>query len=168
MDFLHNQYEEKWRKGATVWSKLSNPPAAEGEWIFHTVLLIAIFRIFLTNRLAREQAERTPHRRASRGRAPPGTRGLRVSVLTFPRLLPGGPRADLRGCKWLRRVRLCDPTGCSPQAPLPVGFSRQHHRSGLQALLQRIFPAGVKPESPACRVPAGGFLTVSAPWEAVP
>ena len=44
---------------------------------------------------------------------------------------------------------LCDHTDCSPQAPLPMGFSRQEYWSGLS------FPSsgdslnpGIKPRSP--------------------
>ena len=108
MDFLHSQYEEKWSEGSIVWSKLSNTPAAEGERIFHAVPLIAIFRIVLTTARSVKQTERTQHRRASRA-GPRLASGAPVSVLTSPRVLPGGPRADLRGRRWLSRVRLCDP-----------------------------------------------------------
>ena len=112
MDFLHSQYEEKWSEGSIVWSKLSKTPAAGGEWIFHAVPLIAIFRIVLTTARSVKQTERTQHRRASRA-GPRLASGAPVSVLTSPRVLPGGPRADLRGRRWLSRVRLCDPPGPS-------------------------------------------------------
>ena len=35
---------------------------------------------------------------------------------------------------------LCDPTDCSPQAPLSMGFPRQEDWSGLPFLFQGIFP----------------------------
>ena len=34
---------------------------------------------------------------------------------------------------------LCDPTNCSRQAPLSMGFPRQEHWNGCRFLLQRIF-----------------------------
>ena len=59
---------------------------------------------------------------------------------------------------------LCDPMGCSCQAPLSMGFSRQEYWSGLPYP-----PPGdlanprIKSWSPAL---AGRFFTTSATWEA--
>ena len=47
-------------------------------------------------------------------------------------------------------LTLCNPIGCSPPAPLSVGFPRQEPEVGYNFLLQRIFPdPGIKPRSPA-------------------
>ena len=128
---------KKWRKGAIVWLTLSSTPTVECVSEFSLRSSIPIFRILLTNRLERKAGRAN---RAPTGiRAPPGIRGLRVRALTLPRLLPRGPCSDLRGYKSLSRVRLCDPTDLAPQAPLCMGFSRQHHWSGLHALL-RLLP----------------------------
>ena len=37
-------------------------------------------------------------------------------------------------------LTLWDPMGCSHQAPLPMGFSRQSAEVGCPALLQGVFP----------------------------
>ena len=55
----------------------------------------------------------------------------------------------------------CDPTDCSPQAPLSLRFPRQGYWSGLRFLLQEDLPdPGIKPASPAL---AGRFLTTEPP-----
>ena len=64
-------------------------------------------------------------------------------------------------------LTLCDPMDCSHQAPLPMGFSRQEHWSGLPCP-----PPGGLPNpwvehtsltSPAL---AGSLFTTNATWEA--
>ena len=55
----------------------------------------------------------------------------------------------------------CDPTDCSPQAPLSLAFPRQEYWSGLHFLLQWDLPnPGIKPASPAS---SGRFLTTAPP-----
>ena len=56
------------------------------------------------------------------------------------------------------------------QAPLPMGFSRQEHWSGLPFPPPGHLPEpGIKPASLASPALAGGFLSTSAIWEdAVP
>ena len=43
---------------------------------------------------------------------------------------------------------LATPWTVALQAPLPTGFSRQEYWVGCHALLQGIFPTGIKPMSP--------------------
>ena len=59
-------------------------------------------------------------------------------------------------------VRLfCDPTDCSPPAPLSMGFSRQEYWNGLPFPSPGDVPyLGVKPSSPAL---AGRFFTTEPP-----
>ena len=64
------------------------------------------------NRSEREAGRANPAQ-TREPRRPRLASGAPVSVLTSPRVLPGGPRADLRGRRWLSRVRLCDPPGPS-------------------------------------------------------
>ena len=66
----------------------------------------------------------------------------------------------------LSRVRLfVTPWTVACQAPLSVGFSSQVYWSWLPFPPPGDLPdPGVKPVSPAL---AGGFLTTSAPWEAL-
>ena len=46
----------------------------------------------------------------------------------------------------LSHVQLCDPMGCSPQAPLSMGFPRQEYWSGLPFPPPRDLPnSGIKP-----------------------
>ena len=53
---------------------------------------------------------------------------------------------------------LCGPMDCSPQAPLPVGFSRQGHWRGVPFSTPGDLPnPGVEPTSPAL---AGGLFTI--------
>ena len=62
---------------------------------------------------------------------------------------------------------LCDPMNCSPQAPLPMGFSRQEYWSGLPCPPPGDFPdRGIKPTSLMFPVLAGGLFTTSTTWEA--
>ena len=59
------------------------------------------------------------------------------------------------------RVRLCDPTDCSPQAPLSVGFPSKEYWSGLPFPTQGDLPnPGIKPTSLAL---AGSFFTTEPP-----
>ena len=51
-------------------------------------------------------------------------------------------------------------------APLSMEFSGQEHWNGVPFPLPRDLPnSGIKPESPASPALAGGFFTISAPWE---
>ena len=53
-------------------------------------------------------------------------------------------------CSSLIHVRLCDPTDCSHQAPLSMGFSRQEYWSGLPCPPPGDLPnPGIEPRSPA-------------------
>ena len=65
-------------------------------------------------------------------------------------------------------LTLCDPMDCSPQAPLPIGFSSQVYWSGL------LFPPpgdlpklGIKPTSLMSPALATGFFTTSTTWDAL-
>ena len=52
------------------------------------------------------------------------------------------------------------------QAPLPKGFSRQEHWSGLSCLLpEDLSNPGIEPTSLTSSALAGGFFTTSASWE---
>ena len=47
-------------------------------------------------------------------------------------------------------LTLCDPTDCSPQAPLSMGFPRQEHWSGLPFPSAGDLPdPGIEPTSPS-------------------
>ena len=49
-------------------------------------------------------------------------------------------------------LTLCDPMGCSLQAPLPMDFFKKITRVGHHSLLQGIFPTqGLNPGLPHCR-----------------
>ena len=57
------------------------------------------------------------------------------------------------------RPILCNPTDCTHQAPLSVGFSRQEYWSGLPFPTPVIFSTpGIEPPSPAS---AGGFFATA-------
>ena len=69
---------------------------------------------------------------------------------------------------------LCDPMGCSLQAPLSLKFSRQEYWSGLPFLSPRDFPdPRIKPVSPALvgfftiKPPGNSQLTVIRGWQAL-
>ena len=63
---------------------------------------------------------------------------------------------------------LHNPMDCTHQAPLPMGFPRQEHWSGLSFPSPGELPnLGIKPMSLACPVLAGGLFTSSPTWEAV-
>ena len=56
----------------------------------------------------------------------------------------------VRALSYCSHVQLCNPMGCSPQAPLSMGFSRQEYWSGLPfPPLADLSNPGIKPESPA-------------------
>ena len=60
----------------------------------------------------------------------------------------------------------CDPMNCSPQAPLPMGFSRQEGGSGLPFPSPGDLPdPGIEPMSVTFPALAGRFFTTSATWE---
>ena len=61
----------------------------------------------------------------------------------------------------LSRVRLCDPTYCTHQAPLPMGFSMQEYWSGLPCP-----PPGDLPD-PGIKAASGMFFISSATWVAL-
>ena len=59
---------------------------------------------------------------------------------------------------------LCNPLGCSLQAPLSMEFSRQEYWSGLPFLPPRgLSNPGIEPVSPASPALAGGFSTAVPP-----
>ena len=56
---------------------------------------------------------------------------------------------------------LCNPMGCSHQAPLSMGFSQQEHWSGLSFPPPGDIPnPGIKPTSPSSPELAGNFFTI--------
>ena len=57
---------------------------------------------------------------------------------------------------------LCDPMGCSPQAPLSMGFSRQEYSSGSHSLLQGSNLGLPDPEIDQISHIAGRFFTIWA------
>ena len=64
-------------------------------------------------------------------------------------------------------VSLCKPMGCSHQAPLSMGFSKQEYWSQLLCLPPEDVPyPGIKPVSLMSPALAGRFLTTSTTWEA--
>ena len=70
--------------------------------------------------------------------------------------------------KWLQSCPiLCDLMDCSPQAPLPMGFSRQEYWSELSHPPPGDLPdPGIKPVSLTSPALAGWFFTTCATWEA--
>ena len=67
-------------------------------------------------------------------------------------------------CQWLQSfLTLCNPTNCSPQAPLSMGFSRQEYWSGLPCRPPGDHPKpSIKPAYLMSSVLAGGFFTTTA------
>ena len=64
-------------------------------------------------------------------------------------------------------VQLCNLMDCSHQAPLSMGFSRQEYWRGLPCPPPGELPdPGIKLTSLMSPVLAGGFFTISTPWEA--
>ena len=55
---------------------------------------------------------------------------------------------------------LCNPTDCSPQAPLSMRFSRQEYWSGLSFSSRNLHDPGIKHMSPAL---SGRFFTTESP-----
>ena len=59
----------------------------------------------------------------------------------------------------------CDPTDCSPQAPLSMEFSRQEYWSELPCPSPGDLPnPGIEPPSLRSPALAGGFFTTSTTW----
>ena len=67
-----------------------------------------------------------------------------------------GVNTSLRCAQGLQACAICDPTDCSPQSPLSLGFSRQEYQSGLSCP-----PPGDLPDPGIDWVTcfAGGFFT---------
>ena len=64
-------------------------------------------------------------------------------------------------------LTLCDLMGCSPQAPLSMGFSRQEYWSGLPGPLPGDLPdPGTEPMSLMSPALTGRFFTTSTTWGA--
>ena len=83
---------------------------------------------------------------------------VRVRVRMRVRVRVLSPFSGIRLLAALRTVGL--------QAPLPVGFSRQEHWSGVPCPPPGGLPdAGIGPTSLMPPVLAGGFSTTSATWE---
>ena len=63
---------------------------------------------------------------------------------------------------------LCGPMDCSPQAPLPMEFSRQEYWSGAPFPTPGDLPdPGIKPASLVSPAMVGGFFTNSVTWKAL-
>ena len=64
-------------------------------------------------------------------------------------------------------LTLCDPMGCTHQAPLSMGFCMQEYWSGLLCPHAGDLPnPGTEPESFMSPALAGGFFTTGTTWEA--
>ena len=64
-------------------------------------------------------------------------------------------------------LTLCNPTDCSMQGPLSMGFSRQEYWSGLPSPPPGDLPdPGIEPAFLMSPALADVFLTMSATWEA--
>lgn len=81
-----------------------------------------------------EGSRGSPHRPHSAGRAG------QPCCPDLHHRLPLGPTAQPseRKREVAQPVRPCDPTDCRPQAPPPVGFSRQEGCTGLPSLQRRL------------------------------
>ena len=97
----------------------------------------------------REVAQSCPTPRDPMDCSPPGTTTISTEV------------TSAQSC-----LILCNPTDCSRQAPLSLGFFRQEYWSGLSRSPPGDLPdPGTEPGSLVSAAQAGGFFTTSAAYE---
>ena len=69
---------------------------------------------------------------------------------------------------WSRVQLYAVPWTVAPQAPLPMGFSRQEHQSGVPFPPLEVLPdPGMETVATAPPALASGFFITRAPWEAL-